>query len=158
MDKCSGSVLKNETYAKWYYNFNSFIYTTGYTVLKKDVLFQLHNDFYRFAIGLIGSIAVCCVVHSFVDITPQIINKVFAYVGSCTLGIYILSNYIFDDFMKYLPIAGLNYWLVILESVVTLVVTVGITTLIRRFKISNKLLLGGRWVLDNMNNFCIRIN
>ena len=127
-----------------HYDFNSYIYTSGYTLLNKDVLFQLHNDFFRFFIGIFGSVSIMCIVHAFFQIAPKIVNKVFAYVGACSLGIYIISNYLFDEVLKWLPINGLNYWYTLIEVICVLLITIGITTLLKKIKITNKLFLGGR--------------
>jgi hypothetical protein len=127
-----------------YYNFDSYIYTTGYALLGKNVTYQLHIDFFRFFIGLVGSFSVMCVVHAFMEIVPNRVNKALAYVGSCTLGIYILSGYLFDEVLKLLPISGLNYVYTFIEVVCVLVCTIGITSLLKKCKTTNKLLLGGR--------------
>lgn len=127
-----------------HYNFDTFIYTTGYSIIGKNIVYQLHNDSLRFVIGLFGSISAMYIVHAFMDVIPEKINKVTAYLGTCTLGIYLISNYIFDEVLKYLPINGLNYWLVLLESIIILGVTLLLTMLLKKFKITNRLLLGGR--------------
>lgn len=127
-----------------YYNFDSYIYTSGYSLLNKNVAYQLHNNLFRFFIGILGSISVMCVVHAFMQIMPKVVNKIFAYLGSCTLGIYIISNFLFDEVLKILPMTGLNYWYTILEVLGVILVTMGITLLLKKFRITNQLFLGGR--------------
>ena len=83
-------------------------------------------------------------VYAFVEIMPEFINKAFVYVGKCTLGIYLISNYLFDEVFKLIPFVGLNYWWVLVEVLCVLGVTILITALLKRFKITNKLFLGGR--------------
>ena len=126
------------------YNFDSFIYTSGYYILDKNIVYQLHNDCFRFVIGLVGSIAVMCIVHAFMDACPHIVNKVTAYIGTCSLGIYLVSNYIFDEVLKYLPIPGLNYLYTIVETICILGVSLLVTRLLKKNKITNMLFLGGR--------------
>lgn len=58
-----------------FYDFSSFIYTTGFCVLNKNVLFQIHINCYRFLIGILGSISVMCVIYSFMDIMPNVVKK-----------------------------------------------------------------------------------
>ena len=126
------------------FNFDTYIYTTGYYILDKNIVYQLHNDCFRFVIGLVGSIAVMCIVHAFIDVIPPIINRGMAYIGTCTLGIYLVSNYIFDEVLKYLPIPGLNYWYTLVEVICVLGISLLITLLLRHYKITNRLFLGGR--------------
>lgn len=126
------------------YNFDSFIYTSGYYILDKNIVYQLHNDCFRFVIGLVGSIAVMCIVHAFTDAFPKVVNKSIAYIGTCSLGIYLVSNYIFDEVLKYLPIPGLNYLYTITETICILGVSLLVTRLLKKNKITNMLFLGGR--------------
>ena len=126
------------------YNFDTYIYTSGYTLLGKNAVYQLHNNCFRFVIGLLGSIAAALVVHAFTEITPKAINKALAYLGSCTLGIYVTSNYLFDEVLKYLPVAGLQYPYTVIETLCVLFLTVLATWLLRKHRITNKLFLGGR--------------
>ena len=127
-----------------HFNYDTFIYTTGYYILDKNVVYQLHNDCFRFVIGLVGSIAIMCIVHAFTDIMPSFMKKALAYLGGCTFGIYLISNYLFDEVLKYLPIQELNYWYVAIEVICVTTVSLLLTLLIKRFKITNRLLLGGR--------------
>ena len=127
-----------------FYNFNSFIYTSGYYILDKDILFQLHNDFYRFFVGIFGSISTMCFVYALMNILPQVVKKSLAYVGTCTLGIYLISNYLFDEVLKRIPIPTLNFWYVALEVICVLAITISLTTLLKKNNITNRLFLGGR--------------
>lgn len=127
-----------------FYNFDTYIYTTGYCVLGKNVAYQLHNDCFRFFIGITGSVAIMCVLGVFMESMPQNVWKPFAYIGANTLGIYIISNYLFDEVLKRLPIAGLHFGWVVLESVCVLSVALGITYLLKKYKYTNRLFLGGR--------------
>ena len=127
-----------------HYNFDSFIYTSGYYILDKNIVYQLHNDCFRFVIGLVGSIAVMCIVHAFMDAFPQGVNNATAYIGSCSMGIYLVSNYIFDEVLKYFPISGLNYLYTTVETICILGISLLITWLLKKNKITNMLFLGGR--------------
>lgn len=127
-----------------YYNFNSFIYTSGYSVLNKDILMQIHNNVFRFTIGIFGSLSIMCIVNAFMDITPNFIKKTLSYIGTCTLGIYLISNYLFDEILKRIPVPGLNFWYASIEVIVALGICIGLTTLLQKCKITNMLFLGGR--------------
>ena len=126
------------------YGFDSYIYTSGYTILNKNILYQLHSNSFRFFIGMVGSLSVIFVVQAFMDIIPNKINQIFSYIGKHTLGIYLISNYFFDEILKWLPIAGLNYWYTFLEVICVLGVSLLITVILKKFKITNQLFLGAR--------------
>ena len=127
-----------------FYNFNSYIYTTGFCVLGKNILFQIHNNCFRFLIGLVGSLSVMCLVYWIVDKIPKVVKKAFAYIGTYTLGIYLVSNYIFDELLKRIPIPGLNYGYIALEVVCVLSFSIVVTVALKKCKITNRLFLGGR--------------
>lgn len=127
-----------------FYNFNSYIYTSGYTLINKDILMQIHNNLFRFFIGLIGSISIMYLVYSLVCVSPNWLNKGLAYIGKCTLGIYLISNYFFDEILKFIPFQGINYWYILIESICILMISLFLTLIIKKFKITNRLFLGGR--------------
>jgi fucose 4-O-acetylase-like acetyltransferase len=127
-----------------FYNFNSYIYTTGYYVFNAYPLLQLHNDIFRLTIGLVGSLSIMCIVHAFMDLIPNVITKALSYIGKCTLGIYLVSNYLFDEVLKIIPFNGINFWFILLEFICVLSISIAITALLKRFKITNRLFLGGR--------------
>ena len=127
-----------------FYNFNSYIYTTGYYIFNSNPLLQLHNDVFRLTIGLVGSLSMMCIVHAFIDLIPSVITKALSYIGTCTLGIYLVSNYLFDEVLKIIPFTGISFWLILLEFISVLSISLAITTLLKRFKITNRLFLGGR--------------
>ena len=126
-----------------FYNESAYIYTTGYYILKGNVVKQLIIDIYRTLIGLVGSISVISIL--------KVINKKFklkrlSYIGKYSLGIYIVSDLvfvnIFSRFQGY--ISNINYLLIIIEAIVVIVISIVISKLIQKNKLLNKLLLGGR--------------
>ncbi|MBR2441548.1 MAG: hypothetical protein IKB20_00535 [Clostridia bacterium] len=127
-----------------FYGFDTYIYTSGYTLLGKNLAWQLHNDIFRFTIGCFGSVSVAYMVYAFTKITPKKLEQGLVYIGKCTMGIYLFSNYLFDEVLKRLPIAGLNYGYIALETACVLGLSLGVTALFRQFKITNRLFLGGR--------------
>ena len=127
-----------------FYNFNSFIYTSGFYILDKNILMQLHNDAYRFVVGLFGSVFIMCFVYAFMNILPEIVKKALAYIGTSTLGIYLISNYLFDEVLKRIPVPSLNFWYIVLETICVLVITISLTILLKKNKLTNRLFLGGR--------------
>lgn len=129
-----------------FYNYDSYIYTSGYTVLNRDILKQVCIDVYRFFIGLVGSISVMYLIYWAVKILPDKIKNVFAYIGMNTLGIYIISNILFTEILQNITSAltGINYFYIFLGSVFILCTSILITAILKRFKITNALFLGGR--------------
>ena len=127
-----------------YYNFDSYIYTSGHCVLGKNIWWQLNNNLFRFFIGTFGSISVMYLVYFLTNQRQNAVINFFGNIGQKTLGIYLISNYIFDELLKRLPILGLNYWYILIETISILLVSILITTILKRFKTTNRLLLGGR--------------
>ena len=85
-----------------------------------------------------------CIVYAFMDIIPQIIKKFVAFIGTCTMGIYIISNYLFDEVVKLIPFARLDYWCIALQTICILAVCVLITFVLKKTKTANQIFLGGR--------------
>ncbi len=128
------------------YNYDTYIYTSGYSLIGRDASVQLYNDFLRFAIGLVGSVAIMYIVYPIVKILPDRINRMIAYIGKNTLGLYIVSSVINVEILAKVT-AGfteLNYFYVIIESVIILCASLIINGLLKRFTFTNRLFLGGR--------------
>ena len=127
------------------YDYDTYIYTSGYYIFQyeNNHFWQLHSNVLRFFVGLFGSISISYLIYGLVSILPEKINKVIAYVGSTTLGVYILSNYIFDE-MHRLSIPGFSYLYLIIETIVIMAVCVLLTVGMQKSKILNRILLGGR--------------
>ena len=134
----------------------SYIYTTGISLWKVDIVFQKHIliDVYRYIIGLIGSITVIyavCVMHEKFKI-----GKVFSICGRYTMQIYIMQCFFFKVFgMIWGKIAccfadnyilinnnGRDIVIAIPFSLILLVICLFISKLLERNKILNKMLFG----------------
>ena len=128
------------------FNYDTYIYTSGFYIFAYpgNAVWQIHNNVLRFVIGLFGSISFAYLVYALVKILPEIINRPLAFLGRTTLGVYIISGYIFTEVLIRIPIKELNYGYIILETVAIMAVSVIITLLIQKFKYANRLLLGGR--------------
>ena len=130
----------------YFFNTDSYIYTTGYTLLGKDALPQLGIDIYRFFIGLFGSIFI---VISLLKIYPKLNNKImkgFSIIGIHSLGIYMISGLIFQYLLSDLTawIVHINYLIILLETVIILGISLLISLCIKKFTVTNTLFLGGR--------------
>ena len=127
-----------------HFGFDSYIYMSGYSVIGKNLTYQLHNNAFRFVIGAVGSISVMYAVYLLTFKLPASVKRPIAYVGTNTLGIYLISNYFFDEVLKRLPIPGINPWYVLIEVVTVFTASLLLTLLLRKFKTTNRLFLGGR--------------
>lgn len=80
------------------YKVTSFIYTTGISVWKSDVIVSIHMliDLYRYIIGLAGSIAVIymCVLSRKI----RTFDRGFSMCGQYTMQIYIMQCFFFKFF------------------------------------------------------------
>jgi len=130
----------------FFYDYNTYIYNSGFTVIGKDIFDQLLINLFRFTIGLFGSFAVFFALYALMKILPTKAKKLFAFIGTNTLGIYIISNILFEELLARVTknFNGINYFYLIIESVCILCVSLFITVCFKRFKCTNGLLLGGR--------------
>lgn len=130
-----------------FYDNDSYIYTTGYTLIgKEDVFLQLGIDAYRFIIGLFGSIAMILILSPAFEKSGSRIIDIMTLIGSHSLGIYMISGLIFNYVLPGL-MSGLktvNYLLAALESFVILLLSLMISICLKRFKLTNLLFFGGR--------------
>ena len=92
------------------YGRDCYIYTTGFSLLGKDMPIQLAIDIYRFVIGIVGSsvvilsAAILAYIFKHVNIVGAACGKlveIVGYVGKNTLGIYLASTLIFIYIIKY---------------------------------------------------------
>lgn len=129
----------------YFYSFDSYIYTSGYTVLGKNALSQVGIDLYRFLVGFAGSLFVVYCVH--VLTRKKVLNKgwsLLAKLGEASLGIYTLSIYIQTlQVVRNAP-QSKNYAVNVLETILVVAFCYWITNLLKRFKILNAAFLGGR--------------
>lgn len=129
-----------------FYHYDSFIYTSGYTILGKNIVVQIYNNCFRFIIGLVGSIAVILTTYAITRNLPSKVNGCLTYIGTNTFGIYILSNLLVTEVLSLIasPLTGINYALVLVETFLILIISLAFNALLKKFRLTNKLLLGGR--------------
>lgn len=129
------------------YNYNAYIYTSGYCILKGNVLYQLFIDFYRFCIGLIGGIFFILLLDKVYSIVQEgNIRKLLLYIGQQTMGIYIIHIYIVSlvlvKFTKKLHC--INYGITVLESIVMIASCLLCIMILKKNRFTNRLFLGGK--------------
>lgn len=124
----------------------AYVYTSGYTLLGKDMLGQFGIDLYRFVLGLAGCIMAAGLLLWLAGRLPGLVKKGIACLGRNSLGIYIISTLLFTYVIKPLAweLKGINYGYMLLETGAVLAVSLGLTVLIRKSVPLNKILFGGR--------------
>lgn len=130
----------------FFYNYDSYIYTSGYSVLNKNVAIQIYTNCFRFIIGMVGSISTMYLIYVLVRVLPNAMNNLLSYIGKNTLGIYIISGIVFAELLPKITssLKGINYLYIFIETMGVLCFSILINALLKRFKITNRLFLGGR--------------
>ncbi|MRG48656.1 acyltransferase family protein [Chitinophaga sp. SYP-B3965] len=128
-----------------FYVYDSFIYNGQYMHYNKDIPYQLYTDIYRLVVGLVGSVLVILILqYIFKNRQNSKVAVLLGTLGVYSLGIYIITGYIQPLLLKVPFLEGFSYLNVFLVSLVVLVVSYGLTYLLRKVPVTNKLLLGGR--------------
>lgn len=130
-----------------FYNRESYIYMSGHSLLnKQDWLHHLFVDIYRIVIGIAGSAFFWGFFSIISKYIKGFLSKVLMCLGTNTMGIYIISwffsVYLLPEVVK--EYIGLNYGVVLLETILTLALCLILVFLIKKVKFLDKLLLGGR--------------
>ncbi len=130
----------------FFYNYDSFIYTSKYAIYGKNISVQIGNDCFRLIIGLVGSIAVMYLAYYIMKIVPSAVNNVVAYIGVNTLGVYLVTNVLIPNGLPLVAgsLTGVNWLWVAVETIAFLVVSLIATEIIKRIKLFNIMFLGGR--------------
>lgn len=130
----------------FFFDNNAYIYTTGYTLLGREILPQLSIDVYRFLIGFFGCLFAIMVLLKVYPHLNEGIIKPFSIIGIHSLGIYMISGLIFQYLLPGLTsgINGINYLLVIAESAVILILSLMISFCLKKWSVTNLLFFGGR--------------
>ena len=129
-----------------FYNRECYIYISGFTVLNKDAIRQVSIDGFRFLVGLAGSIGVMYLVYALMKVLPDAVKEILAYIGRNTLGIYVISGYFFAELLPKItaPLQSVNGWYLAVETVCILGMSVLLTAVLKKTKVTNRLFLGGR--------------
>ena len=129
----------------FFFDRDSFIYTSGYTILGKErALMQAGIDLYRMIIGFVGCTSIILATRALMNKgLLQTVTPLLSKLGYNSLGIYIISLYI-DVSLLRLPLYTSNYILLTIESVIVLCISYFLTLFLQHFKTTNKLFLGGK--------------
>lgn len=130
------------------YNYDSYIYTSKYSIIfnENDVKTQLYINLYRFIIGLFGSIWMIFII-KYLDNNlneESTLRKILELLGKNSMGIYIISGYIFLIFPKIKLFQYLNYYQTLFQTLLILFFSLFFMSIIKRNKILNQILLGNK--------------
>lgn len=134
------------------YGYYAYIYTSGYAVmeLRSHIVteWKFWNDIYRMLIGFAGALMFLLLLRLIYDNSRMILDRGWSLlqnIGIASLAIYIISGYIYGYILpKLCRDFELNYAMTILESVLVLSACYVGFVIIRKQKIANRFLLGGR--------------
>lgn len=128
------------------YDYDSYIYTSGYCILKDDLLKQLFINVYRFSVGITGSSFVMLIIKKAYKYIGTKANHIILYVGQNSIGIYIISSFVFSYALTIITfnLSSINYFITIIETATILFFCLLCTFIIQKSSYMNKLLLGGR--------------
>lgn len=134
-----------------FYSKSTYIYTTGITVLgKPSIVTQVVIDLYRYLVGTVGTIAVAFWIKKMYYclryINQKSVNHAVSLLekwGKDSLVYYILSTYLFVWIMPTVTKAfELNYFLVLLETIVVMALCDLIKRILFRFGIVSRFVIG----------------
>lgn len=135
-------------YMMQYYNYEAYIYTSGYSVIQNGFmdLSQIRIDLYRFIVGLLCSLSIILTIDVCISIIPSFIKTIILFIGKHTLGIYIVSD-LCTSMLLYgstTIITKHHFGVNTIEMVIILLFSTMMTVLINKNKFTRKLLLGAK--------------
>ena len=129
----------------FFYNRNAYIYTSGHYIGNNNIIIQMTINLYRYVIGLIGSIfIILTIIRTYTY--SKYLESVFTYIGQRTMGIYIISGFINIYILTSLTYQFkiINFWIISIETICTLILSLITINIIQHNKIFNRLLLGSK--------------
>lgn len=129
----------------YFYNYDAYIYTSGYSILNKFLCFHLITNIYRFVIGLVGSLFVLLVIQ-IINKNNNMIIRFFTMIGKETMGLYIVSGFCFDFILPRITkdFDGLNSGVLVIEVICVLFISHIVVKILQRTNLTNKIFLGAR--------------
>lgn len=125
-----------------HYHTEHYVYTTGTSIISyhRISLERISVVLFRWTIGFIGSALFLLVVWCLNRLLPL---KLFVFLGMTSLGIYIISTYVFK-FFHLLP-SYINNNLIIntLQCIIVMIISWGGTKILSNYKTTKFFLLGG---------------
>ena len=129
-----------------FYELGDYAYTSGTFIIKNHMIStsQINTDIFRWGIGGIGSLCIIFLINLIYKSNKQLsIWKYLSAIGAKTMGLYIISTYLFKMF-HLLSINDFSYTFIVFECIIVILISYLLTWLIEQNKYSKKYLLGGR--------------
>lgn len=138
-----------------FWDYDCYIYISHYSAIgRSDLIHQIGIDCYRMIIGFVGSAVVIlavkliynwiqckCTDRKWINGLTDAVH----YLGKESLGIYIISSHLVEMFLiSNLDKMSLNYLNNIIQTIILCGASYLLTYLIRKVKVLNIILLGGR--------------
>ena len=130
----------------YHYDINDYIYTSGTYIIRNHMISvsQIYTDFFRWGIGLIGSLCIILLIKLIFNNNAQLlVLRCLGIIGTRTMGLYIISTYLFQYF-NLLPVKGPSYTYYLIECIIVTLISYLLTWLIEQNNYSRKYMLGGR--------------
>ena len=129
-----------------FFTYDSYIYTSGYTLIDKDIFSQLGINIYRFSIGLLGSLVVILCFSLIANPLRGKLQNSICLIGKNSLGIYLISGILFIYILPKItqPLTSINYAIIALETIIILFLSLVLSFSLRKNIFLNKIFLGGR--------------
>lgn len=121
-----------------HYSYNSFIYTSKYYIFGSNntPYVQLNIDIYRSIIGLIGSLFIIFIInlldYKFKKMNLVKLKEGIIYLGKNSLGIYIISTYLFLILSELICINSPSYINNLLETFIMLIISISVLNFINK--------------------------
>ena len=130
--------------ALYFFTPECFIYTSGHSLIGKDMLTQLGIDLYRYAIVFLGSAFSVSLIYKLSSFCQH--SKLLNTIGKETLGIYIISSYLNVQLLQRATygLNGPNFIFLVIESIAILLCCHIAICLIQKSRLLNRFLLGAR--------------
>lgn len=128
------------------YEISDYAYTSGTCIIRNRMfsIAQFYTDIFRWSIGLIGSLCVILFFDIIFSKGQQLrIIKGLCVIGTKTMGLYIISTYLFKCFYL-LPIKEFSYINILIETILTISISYFIIWLLEKNKYTRTYLFGGR--------------
>ena len=129
-----------------FYDKCDYVYTSGTFIIRNHHFYfhQLIIDIYRWVIGVVGSLEILFIFNYISQRWSNcILVKGICHIGTKTMGIYIVSTYIFKKF-HLLPINQQECIYIIIEVIIVTFLSYFVVLLLEHNKHTRKSLLGGR--------------
>ncbi|MCI8297649.1 MAG: acyltransferase [Lachnospiraceae bacterium] len=125
---------------------DSYIYTSFYKVWGSElgVMHQFGVDIYRMIIGFCGCSMILLLSWIAYEKIPAVFKRLFVILGKESLGLYVVGGFLVS---KFLPVItsdiAFHLYILSIETICSLVLSIGCIQSIRRSRTLRHLLLGG---------------